>query len=314
MAGKPGTCVAVRLPNWVGDVVMSLPALQALHQAGYRLACFGRRWAPELLAGCPWETRALPAELLPAVRAVKETGARRGVLLPNSFSSALVFRLGGVRSVGLTGNGRSFLLSRRLRRAPGLHEAEIFLLVAGSALEAWGDSAARPGMADRISLPLTPAARQEAAGALARAGVEQPFVGLCPMATGTVAGRPKSWPRWAEFGLELAHRGCRTVVCPGPGEEERCRDLLPGAACLPGLGLGAYAAVLSRAAAVVANDSGPMHVAAAAGAPTLGVFGVSDPARTRPWGGAFVGTAAGWPTVETVFQALDRLLPDSSRP
>ena len=314
MAGEPGNRVAVRLPNWVGDVVMALPALQALHAAGFRLACFGRRWAPELLAGCPWETWPLPAKTLAAARAVKGTGARRGVLLPNSFRSALVFRLAGLRSVGLTGNGRSLLLSWPLRRRPGLHEAESFYRVADSALDAWGSRAARPGMADRIFLPLTPDARQEADGALARAGTGQPFVVLCPMATGTVKGRPKSWPHWPAFGHELARRGWPTVACPGPGEQERCRETLPGAACLPGLGLGAYAAVLSRAAAVVANDSGPMHVAAAVGAPTLGVFGVSDPGRTRPWGGAFVGSEAGWPTVEAVFQTLDRLLPADSRP
>jgi heptosyltransferase-2 len=99
------------------------------------------------------------------------------------------------------------------------------------------------------------------------------------------------------------------VACPGPGEEGACAAALPGARLLPGLGLGAYAGVMALSRRVVANDTGPLHLAAAVGAPVLGIFGVSDPARTRPWGEACatVGDWHGWPTVQTVREALGRL-------
>jgi len=53
----------VRLPNWVGDVVMSLPTLWHLHHHGYALQLVGKRWAVPLLAGCGWPVHTLPATL-----------------------------------------------------------------------------------------------------------------------------------------------------------------------------------------------------------------------------------------------------------
>jgi heptosyltransferase-2 len=98
------------------------------------------------------------------------------------------------------------------------------------------------------------------------------------------------------------------VVCPGPGEEAACAAQVPAAQPLPGLGLGAYAAVLAGARVVVANDSGPMHLAAAVDAPVVGVFGVSDPARTRPWSpqAEAVGAPPRWPALDAVWQAMRR--------
>ena len=99
------------------------------------------------------------------------------------------------------------------------------------------------------------------------------------------------------------------VACPGPGEEAACAAALPGARMIPGLGLGAYAAVLAGARRVVANDSGPMHLAAAVGAPVLWIFGVSAPRRTAPWGGRsrFCGGEGGWPAAGEVWKAVEAL-------
>jgi ADP-heptose:LPS heptosyltransferase len=69
------------------------------------------------------------------------------------------------------------------------------------------------------------------------------------------------------------------LICPGPGEEKpiAARDF-PGCITLPGVGLGAYAALLRDAALVVANDTGPGHMAAAVGTPLVSVLGPTDPA------------------------------------
>lgn len=319
--------LAVRLPNWVGDVVMALPALGRLHDAGFRLACFGRGWAADLLAGCPWTVETLPRGTLAAARCLRASGARRGVLFPNSLGSALSMRLAGVRAAGYAGEGRTPLLGLRLRKPRGLHEAEIFFVLATAAAAAWGkgeppahahgDSGktgplayargSDVGIGKRIVLPLAERHHREADAALATAGVEGPFGVVCPLARGNVKGKTKIWPFWREFCAALSARGLRLAACPGPGETAACRDLATGAAVLEGLGLGACAAVLARARFAVANDSGPMHLADAAGTPTLGLFGVTDPARTRPWGGRFLGSAAGWPTLEAVLAVFDGL-------
>src|SRR5262249_15347648 len=102
------------------------------------------------------------------------------------------------------------------------------------------------------------------------------------------------------------------VICPGPDEVDRCQSYAEHAIVLPGIPLGVYAALMARAQAVVANDSGPMHMASAVGAPVLGIFGVGDPARTAPWGGHFIGGVGSWPTLYGALSAYESLLDASS--
>ena len=99
---------------------------------------------------------------------------------------------------------------------------------------------------------------------------------------------------------------------PGPGELERSAAQFPGASILPGVDLGTYAALMQAAARVVANDTGPGHIAAAVGARLVGVYGPRSSAIWGPIGPRvrlLHGTDA-WPEVETVLglvRAIDRL-------
>ena len=117
---------------------------------------------------------------------------------------------------------------------------------------------------------------------------------------GATANWPgKVWP--AERFADLARRltagplaGARTIVVGGPGERAMAEPLLrAGAVDLVGTeDLGVVAAAIARATLYVGNDSGLMHVAAASGVPTLGLFRPSEDRYFRPWGpnAAFVRT------------------------
>lgn len=297
--------IAVRLPNWVGDVCMALPALRLLAAQGLEPICVGRRWAGDLLAGTGWRCVPLPKGLRAGAAAVRATGAQRGLLLTNSFSSALQWRLAGLRATGHRGELRGWLLGTRLARPAGLHEVEAFWRLAQACVV--GDGVPPP----TLDLPIAPAADAAAAAALAAAGVAGPFAVLAPLATGTIAGQPKVWPGFPLLARFFRERGTTIVACPGPGEEPATAAALPGAIVLPGLGLGAFAALLHRAGLAVANDSGPMHLAAAAGTPVLGIFGPGDPARTRPWHpqARQLGGSGVWPAADEVWAALGAMAP-----
>ena len=299
--------LAVRLPNWVGDACMALPALRALAERDIELHLFGKGWAAELFSAHGWPVSKLPAGLWPASACVRAFGAERGLLLTNSFGSALQWRLAGVRAVGYRREGRTLLLGRSLPRPRGRHEVEVFWRLAQEVTTWLGlpPMPAQPPQA--LGLQLTEAHQQAAEEALRRSGVHSPFVVLCPLAAGTINGQSKVWPAFALLSRLIQERGLPVVACPGPGEEAACAAALPGARLLPGLALGAYAAVCSRALITVANDSGPMHLAAAVDAPVIGIFGIGDPHRTRPWSthGQVIGDAITWPTATTVMRALD---------
>jgi heptosyltransferase II len=309
----------VRLPNWVGDACMALPALRALADAGAALQLAGKGWAGDLLAGHGWPVLRLVGRLRADAAAIRATGIRDGLLLTNSLSSAAALRFGGVSALGHANEGRSPLLGHAIGRPVTGHEVEAFWRLARE----WARWRGLPALAadppPRLGLLSAASHVVQADQALVRGGIAGArFVALAPLATGSVGGRSKVWPDFARLCRTLADRGIRTVCCPGPGEEAAAMAAVPHAVHLHGLGLGAYAAVCRRAALVVANDSGPMHLAAAVDAPVLGVFGVGDPGRTRPWGPAarWVGAADRWPSLDRVLEAIDELLqaPRDDRP
>lgn len=307
----------VRLRNWVGDVTLALPTLQRLADAGYDLQLVGKAWAADLLAGHGWpvqvlaKTRSARVDQLRALRrdafAADPLASQRlnALCLPDSFSSALDFRLAGLRALGHANEGRSLLLGRAVRRPPGVHELAVYWAL-GSAL--LGEQASLPS---QLGLCPSPAHCAQARALRATHGIEPACIVICPFAGGTWNKQDKTWP---DFGALVAHDlpalGRHVVVCPGPGEEDIARGQFPSATVLPGVGLGAYAALLSEAALMISNDTGPGHMAAAVGTPLISVQGPSDPTLWRPWGANVhvLGGHGSWPGRADVLATAQQLL------
>lgn len=306
----------VRLRNWVGDVVLSVPALRLLQSHGHELELVGKGWAVSLLAGEGWHVHVRPPTLRARIAQLKalRRAARavdpgfdsreNALVLPPSFSAALEMRLCGLKAVGYATEARSLLLKRALPPAREGHELLRTWMLACRFLRV--DAVPPPTIALR-----TPAADRDAADALlAEQGIRPGFVVICPFAGGQVGKQDKTWPAFGEFSRALLERGRDVVACPGPGEERIVSTQHPGVKRLDGVKLGTYGAVLRRAALMVSNDTGPAHLAAAVGAPILGVLGPTDPAQWAPWGPTveLVRSASGWPTVGEVMARVDARL------
>jgi heptosyltransferase-2 len=161
-----------------------------------------------------------------------------------------------------------------------------------------------------LDLRIADAARTRAAAALRQAGVGGPYLVLCPVAIGRHRGKLKAWDGFTRLHDELLARGERVVAMPGPGEADEVRRVLPNAALLAENDVGTFAALLAGSRLVVANDSGPGHLAAAVGARVVSVFGVTEPEKTRPWGPlvTMVGSGGGWPRYDEVVAAVEAAL------
>ena len=311
----------IRLPNWVGDVCMSLPVLGLCHTLGVEVAVAGRPWAADLLAGLPL-TATLPMrggliEDIATLRSwrAEHPGWQHGLLLPDSLSAALAFRLAGLRSAGYRDDGRGLLLSWPFNKAPSpLHAVQSWFRLACAALEAWGYDTSKATIPERLGLALTPRHEQDAARAMDEAKLTRgQFVMIAPTATGQHKGQVKVWPHFDALTRALQGQGMRVVACPPPAEQEAARIAAPTAEVLAPIGLGAYCALARACALVICNDSGVSHLCAAVDARQVTLFGVTNPAHTGPWtpDSVNLGQNGQWPGTHEVISRVVQILQSS---
>lgn len=123
--------------------------------------------------------------------------------------------------------------------------------------------------------------------ALRKSGIDGPFVAIHPGASEAA----RRWPaeRFGEVARRLIEDGHSVLVLGGPGEEALVEDVL--SACggramrlKRKLSVVQLAALLSKASLLICNDTGPMHIAGAMGTRVVGLFGVTNPSHTGPYG------------------------------
>jgi heptosyltransferase-2 len=274
-------------PNWIGDAVMSLPVLRALRRADpvRRLTVLAKR-GPAVIyraQGTADDVRSASG-LLADSRAASRAGFSEAWLLPNSFRSALVPFLARIPDrIGYASDGRRALLTRALAPPPRTdHQLRDYdALLRSRGIEPDPDP-------PRLAVPAEAAELADAS--LSRAGLARDR-SLVLIAPGAAFAWTKRWPpdRFGRLAHTLAARGFPCALVIGPGEEPIASEVRRAAGgALPVLGLDldpvGVAALAARARVVVANDSGPMHLAAAVGTPVVALFGPTDPGRTGPTG------------------------------
>jgi heptosyltransferase II len=283
--------ILVRATNWVGDAVMSLPALQAIRGAfpQARISVLAKPWVADLYARESFADEVIPYER--TWRLLRELRSRKfdlAILLQNAFEAAAVAFLAGIpRRIGYDRDGRGFLLTDAIavpqRGEIPRHERFYYLELLRRA---------------RIvgEIPVCEAIRLSGARAAAEAGrlrfvemgIEGPVIGVSP---GAAYGTAKRWlpERFAEAACALDG----TVALFGSGDERAlCEEVAAmvrrsGRAVRNFAGettLGAFIEMAAACRAYLTNDSGGMHIASALGVPTVAVFGATDDEATGPTG------------------------------
>lgn len=292
--------ILVRATNWVGDVVMTLPALEALRERypSSRITVLARPWVRELLSSHPavdemWGLKKGGGILkdLAAVwgagKRARKSGIAMAVLFQNAFEAAFISWLGRVPvRVGYDTDGRRLLLSHPVSRrtAPkGAHQVSYYLNIVRTL--GWEGEERDP------FLRVTEADRKKAGGLLEAEGLEsgRRIVGLAP---GAAFGPAKRWP--SERFAEIADRavdewGAVILILGSAGDRESCSAVAAAMRHDPvdmcgRTGLAEAVAIIDSCDLFVTNDSGLMHVSAALGVPTVAVFGSTDPVATGPRG------------------------------
>jgi heptosyltransferase II len=290
--------ILVREVNWVGDAVLTLPALAALDRRFPRaeIAVLAKPWAAGLFAGQSAVDRVVlyQAEgshlgLRGRWALARELARERfdlAVLFPNSLDAVIVPWLARIpRRVGYRTDGRGLLLSQVVARSGRSVERHQVFRYLDLARSLGADGEAIPRLAVGVE------AGREADRLLQDLGVEtgEACIAVNP---GSVYGSAKRWPaeRFAAVADALAETHHARVLLIGSVREREVLEAMAGRMRRPPIRLGGrtdlatLAAVLKRARLLLSNDTGAMHVAAAVGTPVLAVFGPTDADATGPLG------------------------------
>ena len=283
-----GTLI-VRLPNWLGDTVMAVPALRSL-----------RARDPEVrvvLVG-PWATllvgQGLADVLVPYARSwaarlatwdeVRALGPTTAVLLPNSFESALAaWYWRAPRRIGFDAGGRRALLTDPIPLpAPRGHQVDEYARVVAHL-----DLEVRDRVPRLTPPPDDSPERQTVRRLLGEAGAVGPHV--VGIHLGAAYGPSKLWPaeRIVELCRMLADRGAIPLLV-GARDDLDAAEAIKRQTPVPSLvgrdGPELLLALLAELGALVCGDTGVGHLAAAIGTPVVTLFGPTDPRLTAPRG------------------------------
>ncbi|MBL0350867.1 MAG: lipopolysaccharide heptosyltransferase II [Elusimicrobia bacterium] len=275
--------VLVRAPNWLGDAVMCGPFLKGLLARGRPVDVLARPAVAGLFEGFPGLSEVLilkPDETLrSAARRLAGRGYAAAYALPPSFSAAALHFLARIpERVGHATDFRSFLLTRAVRPDERFHYTRRYL-------QLLGDSAKEPGPGD-FYVPTADDSTMDAwVGAR---GIDARR--LLILAPGSRAPARRWDPERFAAVADRAGSDWSAVLLLGAAEDRPVADAVAREAERPLVNLCGEtpvplaAALLRRAAALVTNESGMMHLGWAGGTPTVVVAGPSEPQATSPFG------------------------------
>jgi len=264
--------VLVIAPNWIGDALMAQPLLSRLKRSGATIDVLAPEWVAPVVRRMPEVDEVIAAlfrhgplqlrERRRLGRELKRRGYQAAYVLPNSWKSALVPFFAGIpKRVGYVGEMRYGLLNSFQKSVDApmpLHYARL----------AGGPDAP-------LGAPQLSVWEEEIRETCRRFGIEGEYLVLCP---GAEYGPAKRWP----YFRDLAARLGTAVVLLGSRNDEQAAAGIPGKNLVGKTSLDEAIRLIAGAAAVVSNDSGLMHVAAALGRPQVALFGSSSPEHTPP--------------------------------
>lgn len=329
--------ILVRGTNWIGDSVMSIPALRELRRIfpDASITLLTRAWADGLFRDATFideivtfeKDRWVVKNVYDNAQFLRDDKFDLAVLLPNSFESALTTFLTRIpRRIGYNKDVRGLLLTDPIAVPEWKdrhHEVYYYLHLVGEIEKRLLDRETVLHNEPDVTLEISSARKDDARQLLAKRGLDlsKKLIALGPGSTNSLA---KRWP--AENFAQLADLIVRefdanVVLLGSPDETDVARVVANSARSniidLSGkTQLDEAVGILGVVDLMVSNDMGLAHVAPSLGTPTIAVFGPTNPETTRPFSPNAVvaqSRSGEWPSVDQVFVATKEFVTQSRK-
>jgi heptosyltransferase-2 len=291
--------IVVRGTNWIGDAVMTIPALRKLRSLfpNSEITLQTRQLARGVFQNARFVDDIItPGSFLDHVRALRERKFDLAIIFPNSFESALIARLSGAkRSFGYAADRRSLLLTDAVPIPDwkeSRHEVYYYLNLIDAVERSFSKAReiTQP-IDDEPRIEVTESERIRGDAILQNAGVSSSTSKLVAIAPGATNSRAKQWlpENFARLNDRLQSEMDATVILLGSKADKPISESVIGFCDRKPIDLtgateiGDAAAILSAADLLVTNDMGLAHLAPAVGTETIVIFGPTNPVTTRPF-------------------------------
>lgn len=291
--------VLIRGTNWIGDVVMTFPAIAAVRETlpRARITVLVKPWVADLVRMHPAVDEVMVYErpgrhsglagLFALARELRGKNFDAALLLQNAIEAAIIAWLAGIPvRAGYSTDARGLLLTHPVKRTSQIltvHQSIYYLEM----LKALGFRSSQGA----LRLAATEKQRLSAEKLLGQFGIagRRPLVGMAP---GAAYGPAKRWfpERFAAVADRLAGRTACPVLLFGSDGDRASTEAVQAAAKNPFIDIAGRTnledaiALIARCDLFITNDSGLMHVAGALGVPTVAIFGSTNPQTTYPLG------------------------------
>ncbi len=295
--------IVVRSPNWIGDCIMSLPALRALkdHLPEENIYLVCKHYLYDVyrhLEGIK-DVITIPGtkgfkKILKIAGQLRKYRFDSGLLFTNSFNSAFLFKLSGIKELmGYSKDLRGFLLDRKKKfpRDNDKHHIYFYMDLAALFLKEKTGREIDKRYSDQLVIPKEEKENLRAALSGFGIGLTNGFIGISPSAA---YGTAKQWlpERFRDLIIRIRKEmpDCDVLLLGSANEREKIAKIIDNindandkVHNLAGrLSLGQAIAAISLCDVFVSNDSGLMHVASSLRVPLAAIFGPTQPHKTGP--------------------------------
>ena len=296
--------ILVRGTNWIGDAVMSIPALRELRRIfpDAKITLHTRSWAEGLFQDASFideiiafeKNRFAAKDVYDNSQFLKGDAYDLAIILPNSFESAVTSFFSKIpRRIGYNKDLRGLLLTDPVAVPEWKnrkHEAFYYLNLIGEVEKRiLGRDTVSSAMPQSV-LEISERRRSDAKAKLVKCGID-PAKPTVALGAGSTNSRAKRWPadRYAALNDRLqSELGVNVILVGSKDESDVAATVINASQRKPidltgKTDLGEAAAVLSKIDLLISNDMGLAHVAPAVGTKTIVIFGPTNPDTTRPY-------------------------------